>query len=324
MRVRRQAIHKPMKRFKSDSIIEFAFDAPPSGAIPRQPPAREFAESNAGPDAPDAEAASPEEAESFSPGQESSTPWVSEEDSPCPGGATSPPPADDFAEDEGVSEEEAGESDDEADESEEEALEEVEEDEEETEDPHGEILVEIRDELAATSTENRRNTRRIFDALKQFGGVLDALSGTVNDIHSTARAQAQPAARATDQSLDIIELADRVDRIAAAFSREPSTVLSWWPPTRRAVDAWRADRARLGSSFTILSTHVRTLLKNAGIERIACEGELFDPSCMRADEAVLDSSVDDHTVLAEILPGWRESAGGRVVRPAHVRVSRAR
>ena len=83
------------------------------------------------------------------------------------------------------------------------------------------------------------------------------------------------------------------------------------------------DRARLGDSFTILSTHVWALLKNAGIERIACEGELFDPSCMRADEAVLDSSVDDHTVLAEILPGWRESASGRVVRPAHVRVSRA-
>jgi hypothetical protein len=306
-----------MKSFKSDSEIEFAFDAPPSSAIPRQPPAREFAESNAEPDAPDAEAASLEEAESFSPGQESSTPWVSEEDSPCPEGATSPSPADDSAEDEGV-------SDEEADESEEEALEDVEEDEEETEDPHGEILVEIRDELAATSTENRRNTRRIFDALKQFGGVLDALSGTVNDIHSTARTQAQPVARATDQSLDIIELADRVDRIAAAFSREPSTVLSWWPPTRRAIDAWRADRAQLGSSFTILSTHVRALLKNAGIERIACEGELFDPSCMRADEAVLDSSVDDHTVLAEILPGWRESAGGRVVRPAHVRVSRAR
>ena len=310
MRVRRQAIHKPMKSFKSDSEIEFAFDAPPSSAISLQPPAKELDGSEA---EPDKEPTSPEGAESFSPGQVSSTPWASEEDGPCPEGAASQPPADDSPEVEEM-------PDDEADESEGEAL----EDEEETEDPLGETLVEIRDELAATSTENRRNTRRIFDALKQFGGVLDALSGTVNDIHSTARAQAQPAARATDQSLDIIELADRVDRIAAAFAREPSTVLSWWPPARRAVEAWRADRARLGDSFTILSTHVRTLLKNVGIQRIACEGELFDPSCMRADEAVLDSSVDDHTVLAEILPGWRESASGRVVRPAHVRVSRSR
>ncbi|MFA7344151.1 MAG: nucleotide exchange factor GrpE [Terrimicrobiaceae bacterium] len=282
-----------MKSFKSDSEIEFVFDPPTTPLDPGV---------IAGPNAAPAEK-EPE------PLAVSSNPDAAEEigDEEALGEAG-----------EKVGENEPGEQD------EEDVEEEAQEDEEEAEDPHGEILVEIRDELAATSTENRRNTRRIFDALKQFGGILDALSATVNDIHSTARAQAQPAARATDQAPDIIELADRVDRIAAAFAREPSAVLPWWPPARRAIDAWRADRARLGDSFAILSTHVRALLKNSGVERIACEGGLFDPSCMRADEAVLDSSVDDHTVLAEILPGWRESASGRVVRPAHVRVSRAR
>jgi hypothetical protein len=39
---------------------------------------------------------------------------------------------------------------------------------------------------------------------------------------------------------------------------------------------------------------------------------------------VLDPSVADHTVLTELLPGWRETGTGRMVRPASVRVSRSR
>lgn len=299
----------------TDSEIEFVFDPPPSSPIPLQPSAKESDDSHA---EPDQEATSPEEVVSFSPGQASAPRCVTDEGGPCPEEVVSPHVAGDSPEGEEIPNDEADDSEEELENQDEEV------EEEEPEDPHGETLAEIRDELAVTATENRRNTRRIFDALKQFGGVLDALSATVNDIHSTARAQTQPEVRTGDQLRDIIELADRVDRIAAAFSREPPPGLSWWPPVRRAVEAWRADRERLSDSFAILTTHVRTLLKNAGIERIACEGELFDPSCMCADEAVLDSSVDDHTVLAEILPGWRESASGRVVRPSHVRVSRTR
>jgi len=280
-----------MKSFKSDSEIEFVFDVSPPSPPPLPPPAKESDHPPAG-------------ARSETTGTE---------------GAERP--AEDSPKDEEVPDEEVGETEAE---DEQDAEEEILEDDEEPGDPHGEMLVEVRDELAATSAESRRNTRRIFDALKQFGGVLDALSATVNDIHSTARAQVQPAARDDGQLRDLVELADRVDRIAAAFSREPSLVLPWWPPARRAVAAWRADRARLDDSFAILTAHVRALLKNSGIERIACEGELFDPSCMCADEAVLDRSVADHTVLSEILPGWRKAATGCVVRPAHVRVSRAR
>jgi len=273
-----------MKSDKSATEIEFVFDLALQQPGPAAPPDRETAPPEVG-DLPD--------------GRPEDTAAVSVADSDL------------------VNEEEAGGAEDAA-------VEEAGDVEEEMEDPHGEALAGIRDELAAASTENRRNTRRIFDALKQFGGVLDALSAAVNDIHSTTRAQAQAPARPADNLPDLIELADRVDRIAAAFAREPAPAISWWPPTRRAIEAWRADRERLADSFGILSTHVRALLKNAGLERISCEGELFDPSCMHADEAVIDTFVDDHTVLAEILPGWRETAGGRVVRPAHVRVSRAR
>ena len=188
-----------------------------------------------------------------------------------------------------------------------------------------EVLGEIRDEIAATSTENRRNTRRIFDALKQFGGVLDALAGTVNSLHATTRTQvAAPAARPGDSALELIELSDRVDRIAAALAREPAPVKAWWPPTRRALKVWLADRELLADSLSILVTHVRTLLKSAGVERISCMGNDFDPACMNAVEVILDRTVPDHTVLAELLPGWREAGSGRLVRAAQVRVTRSR
>lgn len=201
-------------------------------------------------------------------------------------------------------------------------LEEAGEDEESGE-PVGELLEGIREDLAAAATENRRNTRRVFDALKQFGGVLDAMATTINDIHATSRSQnVRPEARGGDSVTGLIELSDRVDRILAAFGREPEVAPGWWPPAHRAVAAWRADRARLRDSMEILARHVAGLLKSAGVERIACVGGPFDPSCMRAEEVVLDPAVADHTVLAEILPGWRDPSDGRVVRPAHVRVSR--
>jgi len=210
-------------------------------------------------------------------------------------------------------------------------LEPIEEEEEsEEEENSAELLAEIRDEiredLAASSTEGRRNTRRIFDALKQFGSVLDALSATVNDIHSTARAAQQTptsSGSASSTALAVIELADRIERISSAISCEPSSPRSWWPFTKHALAPWRADRERLADSFAILSTHMATLLKTSGLERIHCKGLVFEPAYMQATEAVLDSSVADHTVLSEVLPGWREISTGAVVRPAQVRVSRS-
>lgn len=187
----------------------------------------------------------------------------------------------------------------------------------------------IHEEVANASTENRRNSRRVFDILKQFGTVLEALSVTINSLHASTRAAATPAeptARGTTPPLDIIELSDRVDRIATALTRAPQAARPWWPPARRTHDRWMTDRERLADSFTILSTHVRSLLAKAGLERIPCANQTFDPTSMTAVEAVLRSDLADHTVVEELLPGWRLAGGepgASVIRPAQVRVSRA-
>lgn len=192
-----------------------------------------------------------------------------------------------------------------------------------------ETLGAIHEEIANVATESRRNSRRVFDILKQFGTVLDALSVNVNAVHASARAMVAPtpsSTRGSDSALDTIELSDRVDRITAAFARAPEVTPPWWPPARRRHAAWAADRERLGDSFTILATHVRSLLTKAGLERIPCLDQIFDPVCMTAVEAVLRPELDDHTVVEELLPGWRLAGGAAdpaVIRPAQVRVSRA-
>ena len=50
-------------------------------------------------------------------------------------------------------------------------------------------------------------------------------------------------------------------------------------------------------------------------------GKPFDPNTMTALDSAVDPRLPDHTVLAEMLPGWQHD-GGQLLRPAQVRVSR--
>jgi hypothetical protein len=184
----------------------------------------------------------------------------------------------------------------------------------------------LHEEIAASTAESRRNTRRVMDALKQVGEMLTAMSQTLSSLHEKARQQPQLSPPATDGCpiAALIDLADRIDRISAAFERAPSVRKPWWPPARRAIEILQEDRRMLQDSFAILSSHVARMLAEAGAEKIPSLGRLFDPSCMNAIEVVPDPSQPDHTVIAELLPGWRQRSNNTILRPCHVRVSRAR
>jgi hypothetical protein len=199
--------------------------------------------------------------------------------------------------------------------------------EEETEDDIS--LTELRDELAASTSENRRTARRTFEVLKQFGSVLDAMSATVNDLHRSARATPPPVSVSEKDGplprahlIGLIELADRLQRLDAAFQRCPAATTSWLPTAKRALTAWEAAWSTQSQAFSILTLHVEGLLKNAGMERMSVTAQPFDPARMTAVETTQDSTRPDHTVLAELLTGWQSSTTGEVIRPAQVRVSR--
>ena len=184
----------------------------------------------------------------------------------------------------------------------------------------------LADQIAASDAENRRTARRLLEGLKGFGSVLDAMATTLGDLHAGVRNLNVPAdeapPRASNHAPAFIELSDRLDRIVAALAKEPATEKTWWPAHRKTLEAWRKDRRLLAESFSLLEGQKNSILQSLGLSRIRCAGQAFDPSCMTAVEVVANASHPDHTVLEEILPGWRDAFSGEMIRFAQVRVSR--
>jgi GrpE len=200
----------------------------------------------------------------------------------------------------------------------------------ETEDDSEVTLELLHEELVATTAETRRGNRRVLEVLKNLSGVLDALSATSNDTHKALRAL--PALTSTAPAagsglphvwaLALVELADRLDRVAHGFTCPPSSGPSWWPGARRKMKAWRDAWETQADAISILRSHLAATLQRADLERLEVVGRPFDPNTMTAVESTVDLEKPDHTVLAETLPGWRNTRSGQLVRPAQVQVSR--
>ncbi|MCX6874924.1 MAG: nucleotide exchange factor GrpE [Verrucomicrobia bacterium] len=195
--------------------------------------------------------------------------------------------------------------------------------------PSGITLDDLHEEMVATAAEARRGNRRMLEVLKNFGTVLDALSATVNDTHKAVRAIPAPGARPAegtelprDWALALVDLADRIERVSGGFSRPPAAGSSWWTGARKARAAWSEAWAMQADALGILRGHLAALLQRAGLKRLVVVGKPFDPHTMTALESAVDPAKPDHTVVAEMLPGWQHALTGQLVRPAQVRVSR--
>ena len=210
---------------------------------------------------------------------------------------------------------------------------EKEEDEEEEEDEEfyeleqkPDPFLEMREELAASGAESRRTARRQMDVLKEFGTAIAAVGSMVRDLHSSSRTATPKTAAASGTEsllLPLIEMADRLARAAEASRTPPAaTTTSWWSSPRTALASWQTAWDSQKDALFILRSHMDTLLTRAGLERIPAAGTVFDPSSMSAVEVHTDPTLPDHTVIAEVLSGWRLASGGRIIRPAQVKVSR--
>lgn len=190
-------------------------------------------------------------------------------------------------------------------------------------------LEDLREELVAGASEARRGNRRTLEILKQFGETLDGLTHIVGETREAVRdIPRTPAAGGDDEELprerarELADLADRVERVAAGFDRPPAATPGWWPGARKLSREWREAWAMQADAFEILRGHLKSMLSRAGLERMETEGRPFDPETMTAVESAVDAARPDHTVLAELRPGWRRAGDGELLRPAEVRVSR--
>lgn len=204
-------------------------------------------------------------------------------------------------------------------------------DAEESEEPSMRLEA-LHDEFAAAQTENRRGNKRVMETLKQFGSVLETLSTAVAGIHQTTRGLATAPAPASgapsvgDQrwQLGLIDLFDRCVRLRDAARQPPASGTTLWPPARRSLAAWSAGWTRHAEALDILLTHVESLLAAANLRRVPTViGQPFQPATMTAVETVINPARPDHSIAAELLPGWMHAPSGTLLRPTQVRITRA-
>lgn len=173
------------------------------------------------------------------------------------------------------------------------------------------------EQLAAANVETRKANRRTAEAFSQWGEALGRFAGDLDRLREVTSRLA--ATTETTESfpraacLVLVELLDRLHRLAAAFNSPPPKV--WWRNDTEWRRAWETQRQGLD----ILTDHFQDLLKKEGVERLAVAGQLFDPACMVAVATEPDSSRPHQTVVEEVAAGYRRR--GELLRAAQVKVT---
>jgi molecular chaperone GrpE len=81
-----------------------------------------------------------------------------------------------------------------------------------------------------------------------------------------------------------------------------------------------ANPGDLRKGVELIHKQLQDVLQKLNVERIAAQGEPFDPRVHEAIEMVESDAAPDHHVLEELQPGYRIK--GRLLRPAMVRVAK--
>ena len=76
----------------------------------------------------------------------------------------------------------------------------------------------------------------------------------------------------------------------------------------------------LRKGVELIHKQLQDVLQKLNVERIAAQGQPFDPNLHEAIEVVESNDVPDHHVLEELQPGYRIK--GKLLRPAMVRVAK--
>ena len=168
----------------------------------------------------------------------------------------------------------------------------------------------------AANAEAKRNNRRTAEAFSQWGDTLGRFDGDLKLLREQLQrllAEVSAGGLSRAHCLVLVELLDRLQRVAAAFGAPPPA--GWFGGAGRWRRAWESQRQAL----EIVVGHFTELLKKEGVTRIDTAGLAFDSSTMVAVAAEPNATRPDQSVLEELAPGYR--LRGELLRPAHVKVS---
>jgi|GEM_PF-929961 len=184
-------------------------------------------------------------------------------------------------------------------------------------DPAAPDLYAFYEQLAILNTESRKANRRTVEAFSQWSDLLGHFD---RDLQSVREQLARlPSAQAGEESLSrphclvLVELLDRLHRLARAFQVTPAR--SWWG----GQAAWRKTWETQRQAFAILVSHFEALMTQEGVTRIDTSGGAFDPALMTAVATETDAGRPPFSVIEEIAAGYR--LRGELLRPAHVKVT---
>jgi molecular chaperone GrpE (heat shock protein) len=174
------------------------------------------------------------------------------------------------------------------------------------------------EQLALATAESRKANRRAAEAFSQWGETLAHFEADLRLLREQmGRMPAAGAAQAAPgraHCLALVELLDRMRRLALAFRSAPEK--PWW---RGSDAAWRKAWESQRRGLEILLGHFEDLLAREGVSPVDCIGQPFDPTVMAAAETAADAGRPHNTVIEEIAPGYR--LRGELLRPAQVKVA---
>jgi molecular chaperone GrpE (heat shock protein) len=177
------------------------------------------------------------------------------------------------------------------------------------------------EQLAAASAENRKANRRTAEAISLWGDTVarfdEGLRPLRESIAQLTAAQPKAGELSPSHCLALLELLDRLERIAGAFQNPPPRK-SWFASGGQA--AWRRAWQAQEQAVEIVLSHIEDLLKREGLTRIETAGRPFDPAVMTAVSVDPNVSRPVQTVIEEIAPGYQRR--GELLRSAQVKVSR--
>lgn len=168
----------------------------------------------------------------------------------------------------------------------------------------------------AANAEARKGNRRAAEAFSQWGDALGRFDGDLKLLREQLQrlaAESNSGGMSRTHCLVLVELLERLRRVAAAFGATPTG--SWWRGPARWRSAWASQRHAL----EIVLSHFESLLLKEGVTRIETMGQPFDPTAMTAVAVESDASRPERSILEELGAGYR--LRGEVLRPAQVKVS---
>lgn len=168
--------------------------------------------------------------------------------------------------------------------------------------------------LAALNAEYRRANRRTAETLSQWGGALDQFRQDLGQLRQQAAPPpAEPRGLPRNYCLALVEIRDRLERLARAFGQAPKR--SWWSDNAPWEKAWDSQR----QAFGIVLSHFNELLLKEGVTPFDTQGKAFDPALMTAVAAEPNPSQPHQTVLEVLAAGYLRH--GELLRPAQVKIA---